>query len=152
MSEKRVTVRQRRAIATRAKNCCEYCLSPANFTTDPFAVEHIAPVYHGGKTTLDNLALSCTGCNGHKSTKLEALDPVSNKVVPLYHPRKQRWQEHFSWNEDTTLIFGLTPTGRATIDALQLNRPEVVNLRRVLRLSREYPPTQLEDAETPERG
>jgi hypothetical protein len=102
MSEKRVTVRQRRAIATRAKNCCEYYLSPANFTTDPFAVEHIAPVYHGGKTTF--------------------------------------------------LIFGLTPTGRATIDALQLNRPEVVNLRRVLRLSREYPPTQLEDAETPERG
>ena len=152
MSEKRVTTRQRRAIASRAKNCCEYCLRPPDYTTDPFAVEHIVPTYHGGKTTLDNLALSCTGCNGHKSTKVAALDPVSNEVVPLYHPRKHPWQEHFSWNEDTTLIVGLTPVGRATVKALQLNRPEIINLRRILRVSREYPPTFSSETEPIEQG
>lgn len=37
-------------------------------------------------------------------------------------------------------IIGLTPTGRATVEALRLNRPEVVNLRRLLFAHGEHPP------------
>ena len=50
-------------------------------------------------------------------------------MVPLYHPRQHRWPDHFAWNEDTTIVIGLTPTGRATVEALRLNRENVVNLR-----------------------
>jgi hypothetical protein len=78
------------------------------------------------------LAWSCQGCNNRKYTSVEALDPVSGETVPLYHPRRQRWYEHFAWNEDYTVVLGLTPTGRTTVEKLQLNRAGVVNLRRVL--------------------
>ncbi len=60
--------------------------------------------------------------------------------MSLYHPRKDRWREHFSWNGDFTRIIGLTPTGRATVDALRMNREGVVNLRGLLLAMKEHPP------------
>jgi hypothetical protein len=105
-------------------------------------VEHIHPVAHGGLTVLANLAYACIGCNGHKSDKLHAPDPETGNNVPFFHPRRQQWHEHFAWNEDYTRINGLTPTGRATIAALQLNRPELVNLRWALHLSGIHPPAK----------
>jgi hypothetical protein len=140
MPEKRVTTQQKRAVVKRAQGCCEYCRSQARFAIQPFSVEHIVPRSQGGKITLDNLALACQGCNNHKYNKTEGRDPVSSDVVALYHPRKQRWSDHFAWNEDFTLIIGLTATGRATIEALHLNREGVVNLRRILYTMGEHPP------------
>jgi hypothetical protein len=57
----------------------------------------------------------------------------------LFHPRKQRWQDHFTWDEHFEPIIGFTATGRATVEALQLNRPELVNLRRLLYAAGEHP-------------
>ena len=108
MSEKRVTAKQRKIIAERAGDCCEYCLSQARFATQAFSVEHIKPRSRGGKTWLDNLVLACAGCNGHKYTKIEALDPISREIVPLYHPGHHKWQDHFLWSDDFTTILGLT--------------------------------------------
>jgi HNH endonuclease len=105
-------------------------------------VEDIIPRSQGGKTNLDNLALSCQGCNNHKYNKTEAKDLLSSNIVSLYHPRQQRWSEHFGWNEDFTLVIGLTPTARATVETLQLNREGVVNLRRVLYAMGEHPPAE----------
>lgn len=135
-----MTAAQRRTIFDRAKGCCEYCRSQASFATQSFAAEHITPVYLGGRTTLDNLALACFGCNGHKATKTSALDPESDHAVPLFHPRQQRWSEHFVWNDNFTQIVGVTATGRATVVALHLNREELVNLRQVLRIVGLHPP------------
>jgi hypothetical protein len=42
------------------------------------------------------------------------------------------WNDHFAWNEDFTLLAGLTPKGRATIDLLKMNRPNLVNFRKAL--------------------
>jgi 5-methylcytosine-specific restriction endonuclease McrA len=142
MPEQHVTTEQKQAVLERARGCCEYCRSQARFATQPFSTEHIIPRHWGGETTLDNLALACQGCNNHKYTKTEGYDPVSDKVVSLYHPRQQRWHDHFAWNDDFTLVIGLTPTGRATIKALQLNREELVNLRRVLYAMGEHPPAE----------
>jgi hypothetical protein len=108
--------------------------------TAPFAVEHVYPAARGGATTEDNLALACSGCNGHKYDKTEAYDPVTCSVVPLYHPRRDAWREHFIWNEDFTHLIGLTPTGRATVEALCLNREGIINLRWVLFLAGLHPP------------
>lgn len=90
----------------------------------------------------DNLAYACQGCNSFKYTKTTAVDPVSNIEVALFHPRHQRWSEHFVWNEDAALIIGVTATGRATVDALRLNREELINLRRVLFMNGEHPPAE----------
>lgn len=140
MTERRVTAQQRHTVVERARSCCEYCRSQARFAMQPFSVEHIVPRSQGGKTTLDNLALSCQGCNNHKYTKTEGRDPVTGDIVLLYHPRRQRWNNHFAWNEDFTFIIGLTPTGRATVETLRLNRVGLVNLRRVLYAVGEHPP------------
>ena len=109
-----------------------YCLSQVKFSPDPFSIEHIIPRSKGGTSDLDNLAVACQGCNNFKYSHIEAIDPITGEPVPLYHPRQHNWRDHFTWTNDSTQMLGLTPTGRATIDRLQLNREGVVNLRRVL--------------------
>lgn len=130
----------RRLVLARAMGCCEYCWSQARYSTHSFALEHIIPKRRGGKTVLENLALACQGCNNHKHIKVKARDPISGQLVSLFHPRQHHWAEHFAWSDDFLEIFGLTPIGRATIGALQLNREEVVNLRRILLACGEHPP------------
>src|SRR5262249_45320693 len=69
-------------------------------------------------------------------------DSVSGEQVPLFHPRKHRWRDHFAWSEDGTEVLGLTPTGRATVVALHLNREGLLNLRRLLFAAGEHPPPE----------
>lgn len=142
MSDKRVTVRQKTAVAKQAEYCCEYCKSQARFAIQSFSIEHILPKSQGGTTTLNNLAFACQGCNNHKYNKTEAQDPITGETVPLFNPRKQQWSSHFSWSDDFTLIIGLTSIGRATIEALQLNRSGIVNLRRILYVMGEHPQSE----------
>jgi hypothetical protein len=61
-------------------------------------------------------------------------------MVLLFNPRTQIWEEHFSWTDDFTTIVGLTPTGRATVKALNMNRQESINLRKILYVFGEHPP------------
>jgi hypothetical protein len=140
MPERGITTRERQFVMDRADGRCEYCLSPAAYSPDPFAVEHIVPRSRGGSHRLTNLAYSCQGCNSYKYTSTEAVDPVSGDRVPLYNPRRHAWRDNFAWNEDFTEILGRTPIGRATIVRLDLNRTEVMNLRRLLVLADLYPP------------
>jgi len=140
MSEIRLTAEQRKEVAERAKGCCEYCRSQARFAIQSFSIEHITPKSKGGDELLENLALACQGCNNHKYTKIHGRDPITEDETPLYHPRQHQWREHFAWSDDFTLIIGLTPTGRATVDELQLNREGLINLRRVLYIMGEHPP------------
>ena len=104
MSERKPTRRQKQAVYDRAKGICEYCLSPANYSSDYFSVDHIQPYALGGTNQLSNFALACQGCNSHKFTHIEAIDPMSGSLAPLYHPRRDRWDDHFAWNENVTLI------------------------------------------------
>jgi len=142
MPEKHITSQLKNDVVERAKGCCEYCRSQARFAMQSFSVEHIVPRSRDGKTEIENLALACQGCNNHKYTKTEGRDPVNGDLVPLYHPRAQRWRDHFAWNEDCTLIIGLTPVGRATVEALYLNREGLINLRRVLYTMGMHPPAE----------
>jgi HNH endonuclease len=129
----------RRVIAARARGRCEYCCSPESFATERFSVEHVYPRAAGGQTTLDNLAWSCLGCNGHKHAKTEAIDPTTGQRVPLFNPRQQVWQDHMTWSSDQTHVIGITPCGRATVDSLFLNRTGVVNLRSLLLMAKLHP-------------
>jgi hypothetical protein len=131
MYSKRPSRQLSRQVAERAQWRCEYCRSPAAFSTQPFEVDHIIPRSKGGATLLENLALSC-GCNSYKGDRTHARDPQTGRTVTLFHPRRQRWSRHFAWSEDFMLIAGRTMAGRATVEALRLNRPALVNLRRAL--------------------
>jgi len=135
-----VSINTRRIIESRAGGRCEYCASPADHTPDDFAAEHIFPVILGGTSDLDNLAWSCQGCNSRKFTATQAVDPQTRESALLYHPRRDQWSDHFQWSADPRLLIGLTPTGRATIARMDLNRYNVVNLREVLALAGKHPP------------
>jgi hypothetical protein len=129
-------------VANRAGFCCEYCRSPERFAVQSFAVEHVEPKSGGGTDELENLAFSCQGCNNHKYTRTRGVDPATGVEVPLFNPRRHHWAEHFSWNDDCSEVLGLTPEGRATVVALRLNRPGVVNLRKVLVSAALHPPAE----------
>jgi hypothetical protein len=139
---KKSAAQLKRAVSEKSDGVCEYCRSQKDYSPDPFAVEHILPRVRGGTDALENLALSCHGCNGHKSVKISALDTITREEVPLFHPRRQQWHEHFEWNWDYTIIIGRTPVGRATIEALQMNRLGVINLRRLLQPAGLHPPPE----------
>jgi hypothetical protein len=140
MAKQHITAAQRRIVTERALDYCEYCLSQSRFSMQSFSIEHIIPVDKGGRSELENLALSCQGCNSHKYTKTEGYDPVGNQNAPLFNPRQQKWYDHFVWNDDFTQIIGITPTGRATVTALHLNREGLINLRRILYKAKKHPP------------
>jgi hypothetical protein len=144
MVDGRISKELKQFVAERAGECCEYCRSQARFSSDSFSIEHIVPQSRGGNSDPANLAFSCQGCNNRKFTATEAVDPSTGEFAPLYDPRRHRWSEHFAWNEDFTVMLGLTPTGRATIAKLALNREGVVNLRRVLRAAGEHPPVSVD--------
>ncbi len=68
------------------------------------------------------------------------IDTVTGESIALFHPHQQRWQDHFHWSSDTTILIGRTATGVVTIDTLRMNRPELLRLRRLWVRMGEFPP------------
>ena len=128
-------------VRQRAGERCEYCRSPEDFSPDTFSIEHIYPRALGGTSEEDNLAFSCQGCNGVKGVRVEAFDAATSAFVPLFHPRRNLWNDHFRWSADSLQVEGISAIGRATMELLQLNRRGVVNLRRVLIRDDNHPPS-----------
>lgn len=119
-------VRQR--VRSRAGDCCEYCRSHQDDAPYfRFQIEHIIPKQHGGSDDDSNLALACPHCNQHKGPNLAGLDPHTGSLTPLFHPRLQRWDEHFAHRGP--LIMGQTAAGRATVGVLTMNDRLRVELR-----------------------
>ncbi len=139
MPKSRLSSQQKTAVKQRAQDCCEYCWSQEAYSPDTFSVEHIVPLAKGGTNDANNLANACQGCNNRKFVSTEAIDSLTGAMAVLYHPRRDRWAEHFAWDEDYLVMIGLTPTGRATVEKLELNRKGVVNLRRLLQESGLHP-------------
>jgi putative hemolysin len=118
----------REAVRRRAGNLCEYCHLPQSATPlITFHVEHIHASQHRHDDSFENLALACDRCNAFKGPNLSSIDPQSSEIVPLFHPRRDRWALHFRFNVAT--IEPLTPIGRATTALLQMNAPQRVELR-----------------------
>jgi 5-methylcytosine-specific restriction endonuclease McrA len=85
-------------VRERAGNVCEYChLHQDDSPLASLHLEHIIPKVHGGGDELDNLALACIDCNLHKGTNLSGIDPQTGVITELFHPRRNRWDEHFEW-------------------------------------------------------
>ncbi len=119
--------RLRRLVVRRAGNRCEYCGLSQEGQEATFHIDHILPQAAGGPTAAENLALACVSCSLRKEARRSARDPATGHVVPLFHPRRQRWTRHFHW-EGVELV-GQTPTGRATVAALHMNRPLILAIR-----------------------
>jgi hypothetical protein len=110
------------AVAEHAGHRCEYCHAPEVIFNLPFEVEHIVPTSRDGPEDESNLALACRACNLYKSDQQSGVDEPTGKVVPLFHPRHDRWEEHFRVDPEDGSIQGLTPIGRVTVACLRMNR------------------------------
>jgi hypothetical protein len=130
-----------RQVIARAGNRCEYCLMHQSLQGATFHIERIVPQSAGGPDTVDNLALACPSCNLGKSDRVRVPDPDTGQETPLFNPRVDRWGDHFAWDEDWRVV-GLTPTGRATIAALNLNHPRRIRIREAEEWFDLFPPAE----------
>lgn len=125
-----MTVTLEDRVRRRAGDACEYCRVPQSAYRVSLQLDHIIARQHGGRTTLNNLALSCLRCNLNKGPNIAGIDPKSGALVPLFHPRRDHWDEHFRWNGSR--LVGSTPIGRVTVRVLAVNHPDALALRRRL--------------------
>lgn len=114
-------------VRRRADHRCEYCLLPQAYSELTHHVEHIVAKQHGGSDDADNLALACHRGNLRKGPNLTGVDPLSGELVPLFHPRRDQWADHFLFRG--VRILGTTPLGRATVRVLAMNDARRLELR-----------------------
>ena len=117
-------------IRERAGGLCEYCHLPDTSTTLPFQIDHIIAEKHAGLTSLENLAYCCLHCNAFKGPNIAGVDQETQEVVRLFHPRKDRWEEHFTW--EGSRLLARTSIGRATIAVLAINARYRLEVRQAL--------------------
>jgi hypothetical protein len=91
----------------RARNCCEYCQLPQQFSSTRFQIDHIIAEQHDGPTVSSSLALACLADNNHKGPNLGGIDPKTGKKVWLFNPRRHKWHRHFRWKGP--ILEGRTP-------------------------------------------
>lgn len=128
----------RAEVVRRASNRCEYCGMSQVEQEAPFHLSHIVPVHEGGSDGSGNLALACVSCSFRKGARRVAVDPLTGKTVPLFHPRQQAWGEHFEWK--AIRVSGRSATGRATMQLLKMNRVLAQSLREEEHLRGRHPP------------
>jgi hypothetical protein len=113
----------RNAVASTA--ACQHPFTRCLSTSD-----HIIARQHGGLTVLENLALSCLHCNRHKGPDIAGRDAATGEIVRLFHPRQDRWTDHFEWAG--AALVGRTTILRVTIQVLAMNAPDVLAVRGAL--------------------
>jgi HNH endonuclease len=129
MPRSKITETTQNLIRQRANYLCEFCHANERWQYVKFTVDHIIPLSLGGDDNTDNLALACFHCNRRKTNKLVAVDPQSKVEVSLFNPRLDSWDKHFIWSVDRLQVIGVTAIGRATVNALLLNRNRVIPIR-----------------------
>jgi hypothetical protein len=133
----------RARVRAKAGDRCGYCLSPQKYVPAALEIDHVVPRAAGGTDSEGNLWLSCRTCNLYKGARTEGVDPHLGRSVRLFNPRRQRWNLHFGWSVDGVYVLGLTPVGRATVVALQLNNAISVMVRREWVGAGWHPPKEL---------
>ena len=135
-----IPVALQRQIRARFADRCASCQTAESLTVATFEIDHILPTSAGGETEADNLCLACPSCNRYKSDRQTGVASELGEAVALFHPQHHRWSAHFVWSADAAEIIALTPVGEATIEALRMNRPPLVRLRRLWGQLGEHPP------------
>lgn len=103
----------------------------------PHQADHILSLKHGGITEPENLAYACAICNRRKGSDIASVDLGSGELIPLFHPRLDRWSDHFRL--DSEWIIPMSRTGEATIRLLGMNIMERLAERRLLQSLGRYP-------------
>ena len=106
------------------QDCTTFVSGPSAWE---FRLEHIIARKHGGQETEDNLGWSCIFCNLYKGPSPASFDPDTGQLTQLFHPRRDKWEEHFCIQE--ARIVGLTAKGRVSVWLLEMNSNILTSLR-----------------------
>jgi hypothetical protein len=126
----------RRFVERRARGCCEYCQVSQIDRAYPYHIEHIIARQHDGSDAVSNLCYACRECNAAKGPNLAGY--WRGQIVPLFNPRRQRWNRHFRWKGPR--LVGRTLVGKITIKVLDMNNPDRLALRAFLIAQDRFPP------------
>ena len=74
-----------------------------------------------------------------QAARQTAVDPKGGEEVSLYNPRRDTWHEYFRWED--SYFAGLTAIGRATIEALDMNRTLILAIRKEEAALGRHPPS-----------
>jgi len=121
----------RELVRRRAGDRCEYCHLRQEHSNLRHHVEHIMAKQHGGSDDVDHLALACHRCNLHKGPNLTGIDPQTGQIASLFHPRRDRWSDHFLF--EGTRVIGISAAGRTTVEVLKMNDARRLELRAEIR-------------------
>ena len=134
-----VPARLRKRVRDHFSSRCAYCQTAESLTVSIFEIEHIVPRSAGGLTEFQNLCLACPTCNRFKSNRTHG-ELESGETCRLYHPHLDAWDENFDWSVDGTVLVGLTPVARVSIELLRMNRSQLVSVRELWVDAGRHPP------------
>lgn len=140
MAKQRIADRLYNLVAQDAQFQCGYCRCSQQVLPYRLEIEHLVPTSLGGQNQRENLWLSCHRCNKLCSNLMQVTDPLTELDVPIFNPRRDRWADHFVWEQHGLLIVGQTDRGRGTVAVLNLNDRYHLSARGVWLIARAYPP------------
>ena len=73
---------------------------------------------------------ACPDCNLFKGPNLTGVEQSTQRVVRLFHPRRDKWAEHFAL--EGSRIVGKTAVGRVTVALFRMNEPQRMRVRGLL--------------------
>ena len=125
-----VSAETRAAVRVAFAGCCGYCGVSETAVGGELEIDHFRPLSAGGSDELENLVYACTACNRFKGDYAPAGDAPES--LRLLRPHRDDMAAHVVETAHGRLL-GLTPRGWFHLDRLHLNRPLLVEMRRLRR-------------------
>lgn len=123
-----ISAEARATVRTAFGGRCGYCGVSETSVGGELEIDHFHPQAAGGSDDIENLVYSCTACNRFKGDYAPTTDTPDS--LRLLHPRRDDLTAHLDETVHGRLV-GLTPRGWFHIQRLHLNRPQLVELRRL---------------------
>ena len=125
----------RELVVARAGGAYEYCRLLEAATGVTFHIEHVTPKSQGGRTAMNNLALSCPGCNLATAERTAGSDRTGREWR-LFNPRDFEppllgWHIHFELDRESGMVLPRSVIGEATILTLKMNDSRRMFARRL---------------------
>lgn len=129
-----VTADVRAALRAAFGGRCGHCGVAESSVGGELEVDHFHPQAAGGSDDAKNLVYACTGCNRFKGDY--ACAPDAPESLRLLQPGVDDLTTHIFEQPHGDLV-GLSARGWFHIQRLHLNRPQLVEMRRLHRVMRE---------------
>lgn len=111
---------------------CGYCGVPETSVGGELEIDHFHPQAAGGGSEIENLVYACTTCNRFKGDYAPAGDAPES--LRLLHPSRDDVGAHITETAQGHLL-GVSARGWFHIHRIHLNRPLLIEMRRLRRVA-----------------